>query len=257
VAHLHVAVASLPAVAATPTSADQLRAEAQRYNWYHSIDLGGGVVTEGMFDHRPVLDVYPLPEDLSGLRCLDVATMDGFWAFEMEKRGAASVTALDLESPDQLDWPASLRKDHDKDLDETKADRFALAKRALGSNVERVLMSAYDLSPELGMFDFVHCGDLLVHLKDPITPVENIRSVCTGSAVIVNVITKFRLREKEPMAILDGIDKFQWWTTNMAGLTRIVKSAGWSRVEETGTFELPFREGGEWRGLRGGVHAWV
>lgn len=257
VARLDDALARVRAMAATPMTDNGLRAEVERYPWYHSIDLGNGVVTQGMFDHRPILDRYPLPDDLSGLRCLDVATMDGFWAFEMEKRGAASVTALDLENPEQLDWPASLRAHHDKDLDETKAERFALAKRALGSNVERVLMSAYDLSPELGTFDFVHCGDLLVHLKDPITPVENIRSVCTGSAVIVNVITKFRFRENEPMAVLDGIDKFQWWTTNMAGLTRIVKSAGWSRVEETGTFELPFREGGEWKGLRGGVRAWV
>jgi hypothetical protein len=55
-----------------------------------------------------VLHHYPIPEDLSGKRCLDVATMDGFWAFEMERRGAASVTALDLEDPDELDWPASL-----------------------------------------------------------------------------------------------------------------------------------------------------
>jgi 2-polyprenyl-3-methyl-5-hydroxy-6-metoxy-1,4-benzoquinol methylase len=247
----------VPAVAASPASDSQLRAEAERYPWYHSIDLGNGVVTEGMFDHRPVLDRYPLPDDLSGLRCLDVATMDGFWAFEMERRGAASVTAIDLDSPEDLDWPASLRPDHDRALDETKAERFALAKRQLGSNVERVIMSAYDLSPELGTFDFVHCGDLLVHLKDPITPVENIRSVCTGSALIVNVITTFRFNEKRPMAVLDGVDQFVWWTTNMAGLTRIVQAAGFARIEETGTFELPFREGGDWRGLRGGVRAWV
>src|SRR3954467_13229445 len=233
-----------------------LAEEVDRYPWYHTLELGDGVVTKGMFDHRPHLSRYPIPADLSGKRCLDVATMDGFWAFEMERRGAASVTALDLEDPEALDWPAALRG-QDKTMDETKPQRFALAKEALGSNVERVLLSAYDLSPELGMFDFVFCGDLLLHLKDPITPVENIRSVCTGSAVIVNVITKFRFRESEPMAILDGIDKFQWWTTNMAGLTRIVKSAGWSRGAETGKVELPVRGGGEWRGLRGGVRAWV
>src|SRR3954452_14451554 len=132
-----------------------LREEVERYPWYHTIDLGNGVVTNGMFDHRPVLDRYPIPADLSGKRCLDVATMDGFWAFEMERRGAASVTAIDLEDPEQLDWPAALRADHDKSMDETKADRFAIAKRELGSNVERVLMSAYDLGPHLGVFDFV------------------------------------------------------------------------------------------------------
>jgi tRNA (mo5U34)-methyltransferase len=239
-----------------PASTD-LAAEVERYPWYHTLELGNGVVTKGMFDHRPVLDRYPIPADLSGKRCLDVATMDGYWAFEMERRGAASVTALDLEDPEELDWPAALRADHDKTMDETKAERFALAKEALGSNVERVLLSAYDLSAALGTFDFVFCGDLLLHLKDPITPVENIRSVCTESAVIANVITKFRMYEKRPMAELDGIDTFTWWTTNLAGFVRIVRAAGFARVEPADTFELPFTAGGDWPGLRGVVSAYV
>ena len=238
-------------------SGSDLAAEVERYSWYHTLQLGDGVVTKGMFDHRPVLDRYPLPDDLSGKTCLDVATMDGYWAFEMERRGAASVTALDLEDPAELDWPASLRAGHDKTMDETKETRFNLAKEALGSNVERVLMSAYDLSPELGTFDFVFCGDLLLHLKDPITPVENIYSVCRESAVIVNVIKKFRFHEKRPIAELDGIDHFEWWVTNLAGLVRIVRAAGFSRVEPSETFELPFAGGGEWRGLRGAVRAYV
>src|SRR3954466_15269631 len=232
-----------------------LRAEVERYPWYHTLELAPGVVTDGMFDHRPVVDRFPLPADLRGLRCLDVATMDGYWAFEMERRGAASVAAIDLDNPENLDWPASLRAGHDKSLDETKAERFTLAKDALGSNVRRVLMSAYDLSPDLGTFDFVFCGDLLLHLKDPITPVENIRSVCTGTAVIVNVIKKFRLYEKRPIAELDGIDVFQWWLTNLAGLVRIVRAAGFAQVTPAEPFELPFRSGGDWSGLRGAVSA--
>ena len=243
-----------------PPSLDEsadLRAEVESYPWYHTLELGDGVVTKGMFDHRPVLDRYPIPADLSGKRCLDVATMDGYWAFEMERRGAASVTAIDLEDPEDLDWPASLRQDHDKSLDETKADRFALAKRALGSSVDRVVLSAYELSPDLGTFDFVFCGDLLLHLKDPITPVERIRSVCAESAVIANVITRFRLHEKRALAELDGIDGFVWWTTNLAGLVRIVRAAGFSHVDAAEPFELPFRTGGDWRGLRGVVHATV
>src|SRR5437763_15351542 len=106
-----------------------------RHRWYHTLDLGQGVVTPGMFDHRPIVGRYPLPTDLSGKRCLDVATMDGFWAFEMERRGAAAVTALDLADPAELDWPAALRDSHERTLDETKAERFALAREALGSRV--------------------------------------------------------------------------------------------------------------------------
>jgi tRNA (mo5U34)-methyltransferase len=243
-------------VSPSPASNADLRAEVERYPWYHTLELGDGVVTTAMFDHRPVLDRYPVPADLSGLRCLDVGTMDGFWAFEMERRGAASVTAIDLDDPSALDWPASLRGG-DTTLDDTKAERFALAKRALGSGVERVTMSVYDLSPDLGSFDFVFCGDLLIHLKDPVTAVEGIRSVCTGSAVIANNIKRFRFRERMPIAELDGVDQFVWWYTNLAGLVRIVRAAGFPRVEAAKPFELPFRPGGEWRGLRGAVRAYA
>ena len=237
-------------------STTDLQAELDRYPWYHTLEFGDGAVTEGaMFDHRPVLDRYPVPDDLSGKRCLDVGTMDGFWAFQMEKRGAESVTAIDLDDPQALDWPYSLRGG-DTTLDDTKAERFALAKRALGSSVERVTMSVYDLSPELGEFDFVFCGDLLIHLRDPVLAAERIRSVTAGSAVIANNIRKFRFREDAPLAQLDGVDEFVWWYTNLAGLVRIVRAGGFSRVEPSETFELPFKGGGDWRGLRGVVTAY-
>ena len=48
--------------------------------WYHTLDLGEGVLTQGMFDLRPYVDRYGLPE-VSGKRVLDVGTFDGFWAF--------------------------------------------------------------------------------------------------------------------------------------------------------------------------------
>src|ERR1700722_1054500 len=43
-------------------------------DWYHTIDLGNGVLTPGRFNHLPLLKEYGLPESLSGKRCLDVAT---------------------------------------------------------------------------------------------------------------------------------------------------------------------------------------
>ena len=231
-------------------------ADVARYPWFHTIDLGGGVVTKGLFDYRPVLDRYPIPDDLSGMRCADVRTMDGFWAFEMERRGAASVTAIDIADPALLDWPASMREDHEQSIDETNAERFELAKTRLGSNVERVELLSYELSSELGEFDFIFCSDLLLHLKDPFTVVENIRRVCRGSAVIANVIARFKNADHRPLAELDGIDNFAWWVPNMMGLIRLVRAAGFARVQEVDPFEVPYTHGGDWPGLRGAVRAY-
>src|SRR5215210_271654 len=235
---------------------ETLAAEVADYPWYHTLELGDGVVTKGMFDHRPVLKHYPLPGDLSGLRCADVGTMDGFWAFEMERRGAAEVVAVDAPDPLSLDWPVSLRHTAEKSLDETKEERFALAREALGSQVQRVERTVYEVDPvDLGSFDLVFCGDLLVHLRDPVGALERIHAVCSGSAVVSNPIVRFGLRDRRPIAQLDGIDEFGWWTSNLAGLVRMVRAAGFNNVEPRRPFKLPFASGGSWTGLRGVVRA--
>ncbi len=233
-----------------------LAAEVSSYDWYHTLDLGEGVVTPGMFDHRPALENYGLPGDLSGLRCLDVGTMDGFWAFEMERRGAAEVVAVDAPDALALDWPASLRHTAEKTLDETKERRFALAHEALESEVRRVTSTVYELDREaLGSFDLIFCGDLLVHLRDPVGALERIHELCSGTAIITNPIERFGFRNRVPLARLDGMDEFGWWTSNLPGLVRMVNAAGFTHVKAGRPFKLPFTRGGPWRGLRGIVHA--
>jgi tRNA (mo5U34)-methyltransferase len=238
-------------------SIGELRDEVDSYPWYHTLDLGDGIVTKGMFDHRGREGHYMLPDDLSGKRCLDVGTMDGYWAFALERRGATEVIALDMEDPEALDWPASIRDRTVKTIDETKGARFELARTALGSKVERVLRSAYDLDTDLGLFDFVFCGDLLVHVKDPMTVIERIRRVCRGSAVICNPVKEQFPYRRRPLAQLDGIDEFQWWVPNLAGLERMVRAAGFDRIEVGKPFEVRATGGGSWRGRRGVVRGSV
>jgi tRNA (mo5U34)-methyltransferase len=240
----------------TPVS-QQLEREAARYRWYHTLDLGHGLVTEGMFDHRPVLERYLMPADLSGMRCLDVGTMDGFWAFEMERRGAAEVLAADVGEVDGLDWPPRWRSRVKPTLDETKAARFALARAALDSGVQRVERSVYEIGADLGKFDLIFCGDLLLHLKDPITALERIRSVCRSSAIISNPVKRFRFAPGRPLAEFDGIDEFQWWLLSEASLRRMMLAVGFDQIEVGRRFELPPRGGGPWKGLRAVLRGYV
>jgi tRNA (mo5U34)-methyltransferase len=236
---------------------DALAREVARYPWYHTIELPGGVVTEGMFDHRPVVARYLLPADLGGIRCLDVGTMDGFWAFELERRGAAEVVATDVREVDALDWPPLWRHRVTPTIDETKAARFELVRTALGSRVKRVERSVYELDESLGEFDLIFCGDLLVHLKDPITAVQRMRAVCSGSAIICNPIKRFRLARRRPLAEFDGIDQFRWWLLSEASIRRIMEASGFPRVEVGRRFELPARGGGPWKGLRAVMRGYV
>jgi tRNA (mo5U34)-methyltransferase len=223
--------------------------------WYHTLELPGGIVTEGMFDHRRSVDRYLLPASLTGLRCLDVGTMDGFWAFEMERRGALEVVATDVAEVDDLDWPPLWRARVQPALDETKRERFELVHAALGSRVERVERSVYDLDVDLGEFDLVFCGDLLIHLKDPITALQRIRTLCRGSAIVANPVQRFRLWPRRALAQFDGMDEFQWWQLSEAALQRMMLAVGFARVEPGPRFELPARGG--WKGPRAVMRGYV
>ena len=61
--------------------------------WYHKIDLPGGITTPGWAPINPA--VYRIPDDMTGLRVLDVGAWDGYWTFEALKRGAREVVAID------------------------------------------------------------------------------------------------------------------------------------------------------------------
>jgi tRNA (mo5U34)-methyltransferase len=236
---------------------EQLEREVTRYRWYHTLDLGHGIVTEGMFDHRRVIDRCLLPDDLSGMRCLDVGTMDGFWAFEMERRGAAEVLASDVPGVDDLDWPPRWRRRVKPTLDATKAARFALAHAALQSGVRRIERSVYELASDLGKFDLIFCGDLLLHLKDPITAIQRMRAVCSGSTIVLNPVKRFRLGWGRALAEFDGMDEFQWWLLSGPSIKRMMLATGFDQVEVGRRFALPPAAGGPWKGVRAVLRGYV
>jgi tRNA (mo5U34)-methyltransferase len=229
--------------AESATPAGGLADEVAARDWYHTIELAPGVVTPGWFDTRKVAPKLPWPS-LEGLRCLDVGTFDGFWAFEMERRGASEVVAVDILDPNQWDWPA-LSEDALTDvLGKRKGagEGFEIAKAALGSGVERHELSIYDLDPEkVGTFDFVYVGSLLLHLRDPVRGLEAVRSVCTGQLLAVDAIdVGLTIRQpKQPVAHLDGVGRPWWWKPNLAAMRHMVTVAGFRVDRSPPPFVMP------------------
>lgn len=56
-----------------------LRIKADSLRWYHTIDLGQGVVTRGVDNSPERLARVHLPGDLSGRSVLDIGAWDGFF----------------------------------------------------------------------------------------------------------------------------------------------------------------------------------
>ncbi|HEX8770333.1 MAG TPA: methyltransferase domain-containing protein [Acidimicrobiales bacterium] len=196
-----------------------------------------GSVTPGIFDHRTLVPHYGIPTDLKGKRVLDVATFDGFWAFEFERRGA-DVTALDIGRISHCDMPSDLRRSFlSEGLDRDTGEGFHLAHEALRSNVKRVECSVYDLNPSvLGTFDFVHAGDLLLHLENPISALRAIRSVTEGRALISDCV--------DP-ALGPGLTTYHggwsslvWWMPSLDTLGQMIRDVGFSDVSVQAFYSL-------------------
>jgi tRNA (mo5U34)-methyltransferase len=212
-------------------STEEIRHLIASRQWYHTLELADGVLTPGWFDHRDIVGRLPMPRSLAGKRCLDVGTFDGFWAFEMERRGASEVVAIDVRGALEWDWPA-LSEDRVVEAlaaRQPSGDSFRLAHETLGSAVQRRELSVYDVDPEeLGTFDFVYLGSLLIHLRDPVKALERVRSVCGGELLLVDnhepLLTL--LFPRLPLARLDGRGRPWWWQPNAACVIRMVEAAG-------------------------------
>jgi tRNA (mo5U34)-methyltransferase len=201
--------------------------------WYHTIDLAPGLATPGLIDLRSCA-AKVLPDDLTGKRVLDVATFDGFWAFEMERRGG-EVIATDVHSVEEIEFPPP-RRDHvmaqsiESGLE--LGAGFRLAAEALGSNVRRVECNVYDLSPAAidGPVDFVLCGALLTHVRDPVRALERMRDVLVPGGEVrafepFSPYLTLLSRRRPTGRFLAHETDYSWWVPNLAGIASWLTAA--------------------------------
>jgi tRNA (mo5U34)-methyltransferase len=196
--------------------------------WWHSLELPDGRILEGVStleSQRRRLAQFPIPERLTGKRVLDIGTWDGWFAFEMERRGA-EVVAID-----RWDNP-----------------RFRELHAMLGSRVDYRQMDVYELTPErIGRFDIVLFMGVLYHLKHPLAALERVCALATDFAAVESFI----LREEhlpgagvESRALLEfyettefGGEATNWCAPSLPCLLAFCRTAGFARVELTNVLE--------------------
>lgn len=137
-------------------------------HWYHRIEVLPGLFTPGINDSVEALariELAGLPRDCRGMRALDVGCRDGFFAFELERRGA-TVVGVDAMAPGNTG--------------------FAIAAELLGSAVEYRVDNVYNLSQaRYGRFDLVLFLGVVYHLRHPLLALERLREVCSEQALLV------------------------------------------------------------------------
>jgi tRNA (mo5U34)-methyltransferase len=240
----------------SPRSREELDALARSVGfWWHSIDLGHGVVTPGMKTPQILgaeLQSLHLP-DLAGRSVLDIGAYDGFYSFEAERRAAKRVVALD-HYVWSLDLPAHIAYLQDcarqgvvpiaNELTphwqpETLPGKlgFDTASTALGSRVEAIVGDYMTVDPpSVGVFDVVLYLGVLYHMENPMASLRRLfeftgeLAVIETHAVSVPGLDHLELCEFYPENQLNG-DSSNWWGPNVRALTGMCLAAGFSRVE--------------------------
>lgn len=242
-----------------PPDRDALAAAVASEVWFHSIDLGHGIVTKGQKTTAALqkeLAALRLP-DLAGKSVLDIGAYDGFYSFEAERRGASRVVSLDLPAwqvetrftdaylaecaargvePTPPYRTECMRWRLDPEQMPGKA-RFDLVRRALGSRVEPVVLDFMAADPAtIGTFDVVLFLGVLYHTQNPLASLRKLASLTRGVAVIETEAMEIPgaadvpLCEFFPTDELNG-DASNWWSPNLRALRGLVQAAGFKDCE--------------------------
>jgi SAM-dependent methyltransferase len=147
--------------------------------FYHSMEIPGHGPVEGYWDLRGSEDAHLGGVELEGRRVLEIGPASGFLTFHMESRGA-EVTAVELAPGGDWDVVPHV----DVDVDVTRAGQRAtmdrvrngywFAHRRFGSRARVHYGSVYAVPEELGHFDVVVLGAVLLHTRDPLRILESL-----------------------------------------------------------------------------------
>jgi tRNA (mo5U34)-methyltransferase len=239
--------------------------DLSRYYWYHTVDVGEGLVTPGIYDFRPNWLSFEFPDDMHGMDVLDIGSATGFFAFEFEKRGAR-VTSVELPSLSALDRfpgqsveqsiekiermldPGFLKPQGEQGAKLTAEEcyffllegPFEFCRQRLGSQVERRYATVYELSEaKLGKarFDLVFLGDVLLHTLHPLEALAAVAPLCSGRLILSQYVPP--TEDDRPAMIYVGgddpsLDEVSWWWPNLLCLTQILRKLGFGDVREIG-----------------------
>lgn len=215
----------------------EIKQAAEKIRWWHKIELYPGFITPGFSDISALMANSGIPSDLTGKRCLDIGTWDGAVAFEMERRGAAEVVAIDSWDGMGRDWKGDPFPAHPT-FPQPYRDGFNLACRALSSKVQGWQLSVMDVHPlgndqlpGLGFFDIVVMFGVLYHLRHPLMAIERVRSVCRDLLILETYIDM--LDEGRPATAFYGKgevnnDPTTWWGPNVECVNAWLLSSGFS-----------------------------
>jgi SAM-dependent methyltransferase len=161
-------------------------------DFYHTVDLPNGEHHDGHWDLRGLFDVYTGRVPLSGKTFLDVGTASGYLSFMAEAAGA-TVTSFDASEDTPLipiPWTENGEQGNvcccGKTLDRVK-NGYWYCHRAFNSKAKAIYRDVHAIAPDMGQFDVVIAGCILLHLVDPIGALMKIAQRAKDTLIITEL----------------------------------------------------------------------
>lgn len=208
-----------------PQPFDYVRDWQQRRSelgWWHSFELPDATIIEGvcgLASQRDRIAQFPIPKNLTGKRVLDIGAWDGWFSFEMERRGAEVLAIDNWDNP-----------------------RFHEMRALLNSRADYRVIDMYDLTPDrVGRFDIVLFMGVLYHLKHPLLALERVCALTTEMAAIDSFVIRDEHRpgagvEQRPVMEFYETNEFggqtdNWVAPSVPCLMAFCRTAGFAQVE--------------------------
>lgn len=216
--------------------------------WYHKIDLGNGVQTKSE-GHNPAAKwrviAGELPEDMTGLRTLEIGCSSAYYSVKMAERGA-ECHAFDL-------LPSAVRQ----------AEFLA---ELHGVRLDVVQRNVYDLHAYRGMkFDYVLFLGTLYHTRYPMLILDMLHDLdfdhlylqtATCSELPPAEYTGWIQNPEDSILHKDDFpalrfiensiryDKTTWWIFNSSAVAAMMRSSGFTNIRQLAT-EFWYAEKGD------------
>jgi len=213
--------------------------------FYHCIDLPAGEEVRGQWDLRGRMPEYIGHVDVWGKTVLDIGCASGFLTFEMERLGAAQVVSFDADDHrrianipvagseyvvDRKKWAVGV----DTFLTRMK-NGYWYSHRRLGSQAACLYGDIYAIEAPDKCFDIVVVGQILIHLRDPITALSEAARLAKDTLVII----EGTYDSPEPTGILHARAALQgppyiWWLMSVPAYRNLLEMFGF-RMEKVQT----------------------
>jgi tRNA (mo5U34)-methyltransferase len=210
------------------------RSEAERFvaestfHWHQRFELAPGVLTPGDNDVAWLLRVAQVPDDLEGMSVLDIGASNGGVCFELERRNAGRIVAVDVCSIEHCG--------------------FDSLTRFLGSRAEFIRATIYELPSLLDeQFDLVFFWGVLYHLRHPLLALDRLRSLVRDHALVETAVCDHELGRASRLPYVrfyagDELnrDPTNWFSPSTAAVLDWCSSSGF---EATLLDAWPYRRG--------------